>query len=70
MREMGLSHNNAILIAEAKDPAIMNACEEVKGHLQANHIEVRANLADLLLVDPNVNQECKEAGRQLWNMLS
>ena len=29
MREMGLNRNNAILIAEAKDPAIINACEEV-----------------------------------------
>ena len=54
-------HNNTILIAEAQDQAIIDACEEVKGHLQTNHIEVCATLADLQLVDPNVNQECKEA---------
>ena len=61
MKDMGLSHDNTILIAKAKDQDIIDACEEVKGILQTNHMEIRATLAELQLVDPNVNQECKEA---------
>ena len=60
MREMGHNRNDAVLIARAEDPAIINACEEVKGFLKASHTEVRVTLADLLKNDPDVSQECKE----------
>ena len=60
VKEFGLNPANPILIAKAKNQDIIDSCEEIKGHLQTHHKEIRVTLAEIKIVDPNVSPECKE----------